>query len=282
MKFKRIVLLSAFILVLSCKKSEPAPIVPLEVKHKISGIVTTPGGTPLSGVLVTFDDGTNLREVLTNASGQYQFAEYGNSPIDLFFDGNPLWFLNMRNRNVEFGDFDRTYDKMMVPWEIEEMDFLSAPFVDNPDKKFSLVHYGFDELKIKPSDFKNLVGTDYLKDYETTFTSVQSDEEVDITVSFYSMPNGTGYTLENNHTITYADVLTWQKVLSITTTTTPIGVLEPVKVNLAAAYANYADYDHSGTIVMVSEEINETLGVTYEVDVLEIQLPYGDDFEFQY
>jgi len=280
MKFEAIVTIAAFIFFTSCNNNDDGRDVDPNSGNRISGIVTGPSGNPLQGVVVSFDDGTNFREVITDAAGQYFFDERGSGTIDLIFNGNPLRYLDMRDRQVSFGEFDRTFDKMLIPWEIEEIDFLTTPFIDNPDKTYSLIHHDFDELQMQPADFINLTSSIHFNNYETILTSVQSDEERDVTVSFYSMPQNTQYTLDNNETITYTDVLSWEKILTISTTTTPIGVLEPVTVNLASAYANFPDYDHSGSIIMVSEEIPETLGVTSPVDVLEIRLPYGDDFEF--
>jgi len=282
MKFKGILAIATLLIFLGCSKKnnsepEPEPEV-VEKKHKISGIVSGPSGEPLEGVIVSFKDGTNNREVTTNASGEYLFEEFGSRPVDLYFDGNPLRYLNMRDIDVEFGEFDRTFNKMIVPWQIEEMAYLNAQFVDSTEKVFSLIHHNFDELKMQPSDFKNMVNYSQINDYETTLTSVQSDEEADITVSVYSIPEDSGYTIDTYNTITYADVLGWEKILTVETTTTPLDVREPVVVNLAVAYANFPDYNHSGTILMVSEDFNATLGVTSPVDILEIRLPYGDDF----
>lgn len=277
MKFKRIIAIATVLVFISCSKKDNGDV-NINEKFTISGTVTAPSGVSLEGVVVAFDDGTNVYEITTDETGQYLFEESGNSTIDLKFNGNQIRYLNMRDRQVNFGGFNRTFDKMMVPWEIEEIDFLNTSFVDNNEKMFSLVHYNFEELKIRPSDFKNLTSSIHFDNYETTFTSIQNSEEKEVTVSFYSMPQDSGYTLDNNHTIPYSEVLGWEKILSISTNTTPIGVLEPVKVNLASAYANFPNYDHSGTIIIVSEGMNATLGVTSSVDILEIRLPYGDDF----
>lgn len=279
-KVERILALAVLVLFISCKKSDDTiqPIVKVDLKHKLSGIVTTPGGTPLNGIPVAFEIGKSRYDDTTDEFGKYLFEATGTGQGDLLFDGNQIGYLDMRDRQVEFGGVDRTFDKMMAPWEIEEIYFLTTNFIDIAEKEYSLVHYNFEYFKMQPSDFKNLIGTPYLDDYETIFTSVQSTEETEINVSFYSMPLNSGYTLDNNHTITNSDVLGWRKILTISTSTTLTGDLHPVKVNLASAFADHADYNHSGTIVIVSDAYNSTLGVTSPVDVLDIRLPYGDDY----
>lgn len=280
MKFKGLVAVITCMVFIGCSKKDKGDDTPVpEEKFSVNGTITALSGTPLNGVRVKFDGNEEYQDV-TDATGAYSFPQIVAGTADLYFDGKPLRYLNMRDRRVEVGGLDRTFDKMLVPWEIEEADFFTQGFIDNEEKIFSLIRYNFEELKMEPSDFKNLIGSIHLPNYETLLTSIQRAEEVEASVSFYSMPNGTEYTELNNENITYEDVLDWRKILTISTASTPIGVLNPVKVNLAQAYADHADYDHSGTIIIVSDDINETLSVTSAIDLLEIRLPYGDDYEF--
>ncbi|MFS4491845.1 carboxypeptidase-like regulatory domain-containing protein [Maribacter sp. 2308TA10-17] len=278
MRFKEIAAIVVCVVFVGCSKKDKVDDTPVPVqKYSVSGTITSPSGTPLNGVRVAFD-GKEEYEDITDAAGKFSFGQIEKGTTDLYFDGKPQRFLNMRDRRVEVGNADLTFDKMLIPWEIEEVDFFTQGFIDNEEKIFSLIRYNFDELKMQPSDFKNLIGSIHLPKYETLLTSVQREEEIEASVSFYSMPNDTEYTDLNNENIMYEDVLSWRKILTISTTTTPLGVLNPVKVNLAQAYADHAEYNHSGTVIIVSDEINETLSVTSAIDLLEIRLPYGDDY----
>ena len=80
MRFEKLVILVVFVLFVSCSKKSKTEVVP-DVEHTISGIVSAPNGTPLKGVLVTFDYGINHQEITTGDSGQYLFKEKGNGTV---------------------------------------------------------------------------------------------------------------------------------------------------------------------------------------------------------